>query len=507
MLRFCPNCYAEISESSKNCLFCNEEIVLEDRSSAKFTLELAGLPVGWSLGTKLLRGTLLNGRFSLLQFKSQVNGGDYYIALDQALADYCFAALWEKENEDWRYHWQIRNVSSIKEVGNEQFYSVFSSQEGLPLVEALLRLGWNRQRVWEIIRQICVLLSPVHDVGEFVGYVHPDNFWVQNDGQVLFSTQKNASQQSFSWQEEIRAVIHLLFWLIEPQKGISWEIIPFKLQALLQECWDNPVPAEHLWKKLDLDIREKGWFHLSKESAKQLLNHHFPNMVLLNGEELSIPSSIQLCVWNAVTGTWKLKNGFLILQTNVMALFENGFVEQDNEVSVIEWMKEIQKGNQVNIESNTLHAVLMLYYGNQKQGHILLAKAMRETQAFDDWFMMARVLCVERDRKGLERSLQLAGHWANTLENHLDIAALLRWEEGDIFLSKKKLQSIKAQTAIENLKLAEAWYALFYEEDRARYFWKEAQICCQGEGEREYLWKEMRLRFGAELSKRLFSEN
>ena len=473
---------------------------METGVSVEFPLALAGLAVKWRLGDKLARGTLLNGRYSLLQLKNSMNEGEYYIALDQALADYCFVALWEKENEDWRYHWHIRKVSSIKEVGEDLFYSVFSPQEGLPLVEALMRLGWSRLRVWEIIRQVCILLSPVHDEGEYVGYIHPDNLWVQNDGQVLFSTQRQAEKQSSSWQEEIQTLIRLLFWLLDPQNKMSaWTMIPFKLQSFLQECWENPIPAEKFWQGLERTLQKKGWFHLSEEGAKRLLNHHFPNLVLLGGAELEIPDTVQLCVWNTVTGSWRLKNGFLLLQTNVMSLFENGFVEQENDLPVIEWIREITKGNRPTIAHKTMEAILMLHYGDARQGNLILAEAMRETSSFADWLMIARVLITKRDRKGVERAIRLAEHWASSLEEHLDIAAMLRWEEGDISWTRRKLQSLVPQNAMECLMLAEAWYALFSAENKTALLWEKAQELHRAEDGDEDLEQEMKRRFGTAI--------
>lgn len=507
MLVFCPNCYAEIFDLSENCLFCGGELQRQQETQSELSLELAGFPVVWQLGEPLIRGTLLQGRFSVLQFKDQINGGDYYIALDQALADYCFVVFWETENEDWLYHQKIQNVSSIKEVGGEHFYSVFSSQEGLPLQEALQRLGWNRQRVWEILRQVCALLSPVHDDDAFVGYIDPSNLWVQNDGQLIFSTQRHSSLLSDSWEEDVRAVIRLLFWLIDPQKEIVWSSVPFKLRKSLQNCWKTPLRAEQLWWAVDHIIRERGWFHLSIDSGKLLLNHHSPNVVLLNGDELAIPDTIQLCFWNSVTGTWRLKGGFLLLETNFMALYEGGFVENDGQVSEIRWMEEIAAGTVPEIENKALLASLLLHYGDQNLGHQLLAASMRETKSSQDWLMMARVLCVEGDRKGVERAVSLAEHWAKTLEEHLNVIALIRWEEGDVFWAKKKLQALKGDSWKDNLLLSEAWYALFFAEDQAIAFEMKAWQCSMDGVDRDAFRLQRKERFGIEISKRLFTRH
>ena len=141
----------------------------------------------------------------------------------------------------------------------------------------------------------------------------------------------------------------------------------------------------------------------------------------------------------------------------------------------------------------------MLHYGDARQGNLILAEAMRETSSFADWLMIARVLITKRDRKGVERAIRLAEHWASSLEEHLDIAAMLRWEEGDISWTRRKLQSLVPQNAMECLMLAEAWYALFSAENKTALLWEKAQELHRAEDGDEDLEQEMKRRFGTAI--------
>ena len=318
--------------------------------------------------------------------------------------------------------------STVYEVGVQPRFSVFTPQEGLPLEQGLERLGWNHGRVWEVFRQICLLVSGVHASGRLVQYIHHQNFWIRPDGQLEFSLQPFWSAVSESVHEEVQDCIRLLGWLFVQSQDVYWGIFPLKIRSILQKHWDTPVGVSNLWGDLTHAISNVGLWSLKDSIKSELLNRHAPNLIQMNDNVISVPNSVQLCIWNAVTGSWHLNQGAVVLQATMESLFENGFVDSEDLPTQLKLFEAIATGEVDHLVQGTIFEVHQhLIYGNQRQGRMWLSQMIPNIQQMDDWCLLIQSLCTLGDFKDAQDIVQIARQRIVFLREALELSATVKW--------------------------------------------------------------------------------
>jgi len=502
----CPHCYAEIRDSAVECFSCGG-VVLE-KSLQHSTIELAGSPLqDWSYSA-IPTGALLDNRFTIIQYNGELLEGHSYIVMDQVWVQRCFLILWTEQNLIWEYHRQICLRSPVVFSNDDPYYSAFPPQEGVPLQQALRELEWGTTKIWEVFRQLCFLLAPFHQDKKSFSYLHPEMLWIRNDGQLEFSLQRpelEVSWQVSSWQEEVRTLIRVLFWLFSGElEGEHWTVLPLKLLPIIRTAWQTPIPAGELWLRMDDAIRNKGYYSLPVEAKEWLQNVHLPNVIQVEDNFVQVPNSIQLCAWNCVQASWRLHSGRVLLFSDIMALYESGFVEHQNNVAIFEALRNFllldkQELTGIDLQSK---AYILSEYGDVDQARTVIAEVMRTSRASADWIGIARLLFSIADPEEGWKCIGFAQKWAKDVPEKLEIAAFVRWELGAISEAKKYIVSWaeQIQDPQEMLWIAEAWRCLFSAQKRTNQFIQHAvQEAQKYSFSAQVKWLEMSLvRFGSE---------
>ncbi len=462
----CPHCFAEIDEDLQECFSCGG--MFSEKVVEHSTVELAGSPLQEWNYNNLPHGTLLDNRFTILQFKERLMEGYCYIALDQSLVQRCFVVLWDSPHLIWQYHSRICLRSPVVHCNDQPHYSAFPPQEGMPLPQALIELEWTSGKTWEVFRQVCSLLAAMHHDGDCFSFLHPRVLWVRTNGTIEFSLQREelpADWQVLTWQEEVRNLIRLLFWLFTGElQDEHWDVLPPKLIPLFRRIWKDPVASGDLWLNIDNSIRNVGFYSMPVEAKEWLMQMHRPNIVQLVENQVQVPSSIQLCIWNCVRASWRLQDGKVLLYTNLIALYESGYVKHQDDVPLFVALRSFLLGSEEDFSDikPIYQAYLLSEYGDIDRARNILAGIMRLSRRSIEWLEIARVLFSIYDQKEGWNCIRLAKEWSKSIEEKLEITAFLRWELGAISEAKQYLLTFSVTKETEHLLwLAEAWYCLF----------------------------------------------
>lgn len=478
-LQLCPTCFAE-SYLVAICDFCGTVMDAQSQEQPVSTnsksneeqsgFELAGLPVSAEDWASFPRGTLLVERYSLLQWKQSLEGGECYIAFDNRLGSHCFVTIWPQESALHQFHDNIQFASTVYDIGQNPRFSVFTPQEGLPLEQGLGRLGWNHGRVWEVFRQICLLVSGVHSAGHLVQFIHHQNFWIRPDGQLEFSLQPFWSAVSESVHEEVQDCIRLLGWLFVQSDDVHWGVFPLKIRSILQQHWENSHGIDSLWTELTDAISNVGLWRLSGSIKSELLDRHAPNVIQVDENIISVPNSVQLCIWNAVTGSWRLKQGRVLLRSTMESLFENGFVDVEDMPRQLHLFEEIVAGDVDQLVRGTFFEVQQhLVYGNRRQARIWLSTMIPNMSQMEDWCILIQALCTIKDFEDAQEIVQIARKRIDFLREALDLASVVKWHVGELHVA---IQILKQNRHL----VRDIWDAME---------WVEAYVAITGHVERQ----------------------
>ena len=476
-----------------------------DKNKKRYYIELAGLPLDVYDWKNVPSGALFLGRYTTIEYKQELQDGFCYIVLDQSLGRYCFLSIWLYSSHLWKYHRAIQFCSPVQFVSTTPYCSAFFPQEGLPLENALQDIGWNHGKIWEVFRQLCLLLDKIHQQGTWLGYVHPSNLWVTPQGFLEFTiepSEESIQWKSLSMEEEIRNVIRVLGWLFEHHWSIDWKSFPLKMRKLLQAHWSTPQPVLNLWKEIDYSISHAGWFLLSQDVRNYMLEYHAPNCILLQEEIVQIPSTAQLCVWNAVRPTWRLLQGQILLESSWLALYENGFIQADPDVPLFGILESVVRGTKISIpEGYSLqYACIEMLYGNKRVARELLEKELQSTQNIDGYLLICRALFHIQDLETVEQILAVCTKQASFVIEFLEIASFYRWECNDVETAERYLleQQDKIQNSWEWLDFSQAWMVLGREPARAMtWLYEQKEIVSHwDEGERVQWYQELEEKFG-----------
>jgi hypothetical protein len=481
MTSLCPHCYAEIDEDTQDCFNCGgQEKVVEQ---AFVGLELAGTPLQKWEYASIPVGTLIDNRFTIIKENEQLLDGYCYLVMDQALVRRCFLILWEFEHHIWTYHKRICLRSPVVHCGLQPFYSVFPPQQGVALPKAIQDFGWSPTKRWEVFRQVCSLLSTFHHDGIAFEFLHPKSLWVTSDGLIEFSLQKEQLPSTWligDWKEEIRSLIRILFWLFSGQEeGEHWAVLPLKIIPVVRKAWEQPIPSGELWLRMDDAIRNRGLYSLPLEAKEWLLQVHHPNIIQLGDKIVAVPNSIQLCVWNSVRVSWRLYRGRVLLYSDLISLYESGFVEHQEGIPMFSTLRNFILHQKMPLESDDpiLSAYIFAEYQMPEKARLQLAKVMRSSRSSSDWITVARILFSLYDQKEGWHCLSLAKKWTRNVPDKLEIAAFIRWELGAISEAKRYILSwAKELDSQEFLWVAEAWMNLFSASKRTQYFIEQAIV-------------------------------
>ena len=444
--QMCSQCFAELYQQ-KVCSFCGYDMDGEhqDRSATRTGLavqyskfELTGMPFQVQDWIRIPKGTLFNSRYSVLQYKQIIDKGACYIAYDHWTGQHTFLTLWPEPSVTATYHQSIQSLSTVYDSGNEPWYSAFRPQEGLPIVQALSRLGWTTGRIWEFFRQACQLTITAETKAGRLPLFPPDNLWVAPNGLVEMSVQP--TQNADFSTPHVQQLIELLGWLYEPNSELRLSSFPLKLRPIIVRHWEHPGSTQVLWTEINEAIRTKGWYRLPNAAKERLLNEHHPNVVWLLDEQIEIPSSIQLCVWNAVSGSWRLREGKVLLSTSLNALFEAGMVDSESNRD-LDLLEALTLGESIPCSSDLESVLIQLRYGNQSEARTLLASFIRSNTNFESWLQIVEAFFgIGEVSSALEMAHIAATRFAFVREA-LDLAALVYWHTMDVLWVKRLLRT------------------------------------------------------------------
>ena len=473
-VQLCPTCFAEVY-SQEVCDFCGASLVesLDETESttvagshpsnsdklAKF--ELVGMPFSVGTYVDIPKGVLFDKRYSILRFKQRLEEGWCYIAYDHALTQHCFVTFWDQRSALSQYHQCVVHISSVVDAGEMPFYSAFLPQDGLPLEEALQTLGWSNGRVWEVFRQVCQLVSTAESEARQLDAICPENIWVRPDGLVEFSVNPTIFQTDYD--QHVQQLIVLLGWMYSPNSELDLHQFPLKLRKTLLRGWNEGEAVHLFWKALNETIHQRGWYQQPDSDREWLLNNHHPNKIFLMDEIVEVPSSVQLCVWNAVTGSWRLCEGDILLEGRLESLLEAGILGEDSISTDLQRFEGIYLELETALEQDSLiEAVWHLRYGNRSAARLYLAEQIRVNQQATDWIEMVRAYFAIAEEKVAWELFQLSKEYLVFLRELLDMAAMIRWCSGDISIARKLLVQFQrlAVTVWECTEYVEAWMAL-----------------------------------------------
>ena len=470
--QFCPTCFAELYEQS-TCGFCGQELsttatepfASDSNSLIKISsdFEIAGLPLTFQQWDEIDKGTLFVGRYSLLQFKQRLDEGYCYIAYDHWMGQHTFVTLWKAASSLSQYHKSIQYLSTVYDAGVEPIYSAFTPQEGLPIEQALKRLGWNSGRIWEVFRQVCQCAITAEVNEHLLPIFPPDHVWIRPDGIVEMSVQKMDSMDVST--PMVQQLVSLLGWLYDPSEPLDLLLFPLKVRPVVLRHWEDPISVSHFWDAVNICIHEKGWYRLNATDRAWLLNNHAPNRLQLLDDTITVPSTIQLCIWNGVSGSWRLHEGKVVLQSCLEGLFEVGILDAQDGGESIAVLESLVMQQHVPIQEESLDSVLMhLRYGNRASARNALASWIRKTKHLSDWMNIAKTLFVIGDDVAALDIVQIALPRIDFLREALDVASAIRWWGGDVQLTKHVLRSHRTNlhTVWEYTEWIEGWMALVH---------------------------------------------
>ena len=346
--QFCPTCFAELYDQS-TCGFCGQVLsgtdydsmrdCVEEFSVSSTEFEIAGLPIAFANWNEIAKGTLFVGRYSLLQFKQRLDEGYCYIAYDHWVGQHTFVTLWKMPSSLSRYHRSIQYLSTVYDASTEPIYSAFTPQEGLPIEQALKRLGWNNGRVWEVFRQVCQCAITAEANEHHLPLFPPEQVWIRPDGIVEMSVQIGDSMDMST--PMVRQLVSLLGWLYDPLESLDLLLFPLKIRPIVLQHWEDPISVTKFWTSINTCIHEKGWYRLDSKDRTWLLHNHAPNRLQLIDDTITVPSTIQLCIWNGVSGSWRLHEGRVVLQSCLEGLFEVGILDVNDGGESIEVLESL----------------------------------------------------------------------------------------------------------------------------------------------------------------------
>ena len=450
------------------CAFCGYDLnrtettlfVAAHPAAATSKFELTGLPFQVRDFLKIPKGTLFCSRYSILQYKQQIEEGACYIAYDHWIGQHTFVTLWQQPTIVSNYHQDIQNISTVYDTGSEPAYSSFLPQEGLPIEQALKKLGWTSGRVWEVFRQVCQVVITSEERGGRLPLFPPNNLWVRPDGIVELSLQPD-STSDFSGAH-IPQLVALLGWLYDTQSELHLSMFPLKLRPVIFEHWSHPDTVQKFWQDIDNRIRGWGWYSLSESIKTRLLNEHFPNAVWLFEDVVEIPDSIRLCVWNAVSGTWRLKSGKLLLRSSLEALYEVGVVDGSQERPGLELLERLVMGETPVCTSDLSSVLLHLRYGNRSEARMYLANYIRQNENFDTWIEIAESLFALGETDSALEIVFIAASKVAFIREALELASVVCWNTADYRWVKRFLTvSLPKDASLWELTdFTEGWVAL-----------------------------------------------
>ena len=444
--QMCSQCFAELYQQAV-CSFCGHIVGSESLTSSVETglsvryskFELTGMPFQVQNWLRIPKGTLFNSRYSFLQYKQTIDKGACYIAYDHWTGQHTFLTLWPEPSLTAIYHQSIESLSTVYDSGSEPLYSAFRPQEGLPIVQALSKLGWTTGRIWELFRQACQLTITAETKAGRLPLFPPDNLWVTPDGFVELSVQPS-DNADFS-TPHVQQLIELLGWLYEPNGALQLSVFPLKLQPVILRHWNSPTTTRALWTDINDTIRSKGWYRLSNAAKERLLNNHQPNVLWLLDEQIDIPSSVQLCVWNAVTGSWRLRNGRILLSTSLSALFEAGIVDTEGNPE-LNLLEALTLGETVPCHVDLTSILMHLRYGNRAEARTSLAEVIRSNTNFENWLQIAEAFFGIGEISSALDVAHIAASRCAFVREALDLAALVYWYTMDVRWVKRLLKTV-----------------------------------------------------------------
>jgi len=519
--QLCPTCFAEVYDQEV-CDFCGstlerEQVASSDKSDAQglydsqdfqAIFELAGLPIQVRDWRQIPKSTLFRSRYSLLQWKQQLESGHCYIAYDHALGQHAFVTLFPSPSPLSQYHQHICFLSTVYDAGLEPSFSVFLPQEGLPIEQALQRLGWSTGRIWELFRQVCQLAITVEtrNLEAKLPLYPPSHIWVRPDGQVEMSVQLQDEVDLAT--PLIHQLVHLLGWLYDPSQSAQLTMFPLRLRPVILSHWERMVSVEEFWKDINATIQNKGWYCIAKSDSDWLMRNHAPDTILLFDEQIKVPSTIQLCVWNAVVGSAVLDAGQVVLASCLEALLEVGVVDVNEGGERLLWMEQLVMGVDTDIRLDTLADVLLtLRYGDRSSAQRALSDHIRMTKHLSDWLQIAQTLFAIGDIAGAKSIVDIALRRVDYLQEGIEIATTVRWWGGDITWSKRILKRLWA--GVEGLwnmtDWIEAWVALIHQNPDAKILTQiQLEYGKASDTERREWWQHIDRKFGP-LQRTLFA--
>ena len=446
-LQICPNCFAEVYEAL-TCAFCGAEIPNEptefkpniNLSNTLVPFELAGEWIQRRDWQDFPKGTLFIERFSLLQFKQKIGTGDCFIAFDHHDGHHCFVTLWKEPDKLSAYHHRIHQLSPVYAMGSDPTYSAFLPQEGRPLIETLHRLGWSHGRVWEVFRQMSHLMSIAHANSQTIGGFHPDNCWITPTGKLEMSLQPKKTVGPSSIQQDVQHLIFALGWLFGQSKTIEWKQFPLILRSILQKHWANSDGADDLWTDLQNQIQSGGWYRLQQSVRDELFERHCPGRLSLAGEVISVPDTVQLCVWNSVTASWRLHEGQVVLRSTIESLYENGFLDSNDFADRLNHFSRVVSHQEDALLSEDLTEIYWhLLYGNRNQARLMLSRKIPLIDSIPDWILLIQGFHSLDEHKEAKEIVSIAKHSVNSLRDGLELASAIRWFLNDISSCRRYL--------------------------------------------------------------------
>ena len=450
-LQICPNCFAEVYQATK-CDFCgtelpdhNEDFELQIQSSKSLVpFELAGEWIQRFDWRDFPKGTLFLGRFSLLKYKQMIGTGFCYIAFDHHVSHHCFVTLWKEPDQICDYHQRIVQLSPIYDVGTDPLYSAFLPQEGMELQETLNRLGWSHGRVWEVFRQMCHLMSTAHANRNTIGGFHPGNCWIAPSGRLEMSLQPKNTIGTTTILQDVQHLIYALGWLFGQSSNIDWSIFPLTLRGVLQHHWQSSKGAGDLWEDLQMQIIRGGWYRLEDSVRDELLERHSPGRLRLGSETISVPDTIQLCVWNSVVASWRLHEGKVVLCSTIESLYENGFLDSKDFADRLNHFSRVVGQQERQLLSDDLTEVFWhLLYGNRNEARLMLAKKIPIFDYVNQWIILIQGFHSLREIKEAREIVNIAKHSVNALRDGLELASAIRWYLNDVSGCRRYMNSLR----------------------------------------------------------------
>lgn len=465
--KMCPQCFAELYQQSV-CAFCgynleqdlDPKIVLTPPATSSSKFELTGLPFQAKNFFRIPKGTLFFSRYSILQYKQQIEEGACYIAYDHWTGQHTFVTLWQNPTPISKYHQDILHISPVYDTGNDPAYSSFLPQEGLPIEQALMKLGWTTGRVWEVFRQVCQVVITSEEKGGRLPLFPPHNLWIRPDGIVELSLQPD-NESDFSGGH-IPQLVALLGWLYDAKSELHLSMFPLKLRPVLYHHWNHPSKVQKFWQDIDSRIRDWGWYTLPELIRSRLLNDHYPNAVWLFENIVEIPDSIRLCIWNAVSGTWRLKNGKVILRSSLEALYEVGVIDSSQDRPNLELLERLALGETVACDADLASVLLHLRYGNRSDARMYLANYIRTNSNFDTWIEIAEVFFAIGETHAALEIVFIAASKVTFIREALELASVVCWNTADYRWVRRFLTISlpKEATIWELTDFTEGWVAL-----------------------------------------------